>query len=80
VFAVWAYHPDKVSLAQLLRVRRGLEAGRRGARKTAEKWATHFGYTPEQAQKYLCESISFTMDGLKHEAFGRYFEELLKGM
>jgi chorismate dehydratase len=79
VFAVWAYHRDRVTAAQLERVREGLEAGRRGRKESAGRWAAEYGYTVEQAEKYLCESISFTMDAAKHEAFGRYMGELLKG-
>lgn len=79
VFAVWAYHPARVTPAQLERVRMGLEAGRRDRKQSAGRWAAEYGYTVEQAEKYLDESISFTFDAAKHEAFERYFGELLKG-
>lgn len=78
VFAVWAYHPDRVTPAQLQRVCEGLEAGRKGRKESGARWAAEYGYTVVQAEKYLCESISFTMDAAKHEAFARYFAELLK--
>lgn len=76
VFAVWAYRPGLADKGVLDRVRKGLEWGRNHKREAASKWAAEFGYTPEQAEKYLCESIHYSLDAPKHAALQRYFSEL----
>ena len=75
-FAVWAYREGSLEEAQRERFRAALEWGRSNRRKSAQKWAEAYHYTPEAAEKYLGDSISFEFDSAKHEAMKMYFNLL----
>ena len=76
VFAVWAYQRSLEQKGVLGTIREALEWGRNHKREAAGKWASEFGYTATQAEKYLCESIHYSLDAPKHAALQRYFSEL----
>jgi chorismate dehydratase len=76
VFAVWAYRPDALSSSVLERLRSALDWGRVHRQKSAKKWAEHYGYTLEDAENYLLNSISYEFDSEKHEAMKKYFHLL----
>lgn len=78
VFAVWAYDPSRVDARTLDRIRQALDWGRVNRREAARRWGPEFGYTPAQAEVYLCESIQYAMDAPKHASLQRYFSELME--
>lgn len=75
-FAVWAYWPERIEAPQLEKIRAALEWGRTQGKLAAHHWASEFGYTIPQAEKYLTETIRFPFDHNKHLALQRYFREL----
>ena len=76
VFAVWAYIGERWATQDLQRMVHALEWGRVHRKEAAQKWGGQFGYSPEEAERYLCESIRYRLDQPKHQALERYITEL----
>lgn len=76
VFAVWAYRKDHWTVAEVDRINQALTWGREHRKEAALKWGDEFGYSPKEAERYLCESIKYKLDGPKHQALERYIREL----
>ncbi len=76
VFAVWAYRKEQWSEEDVKRIDQALTWGRQHRKLAALKWGENFGYSTEEAERYLCRSIKYKLDSPKHAALERYIREL----
>ena len=75
-FAVWVYNPERVSAHQLTQLKASFELGLSRVQPAAERWAAHFGLTPEKAFWYLTACIDYRFDARKQLALTRYLTRL----
>ena len=75
-FALWVFHPTIVNTEMLQTCKDSFAWGMKHRQEIAQKWAAHFGMSPEAAFHYLTQSIDYQFDETKKQAVQQYLKYL----